>query len=510
MKKTISAFLIVLALLAATVGASAQAGISSLPGGGWWEASQIMNVGDDTASVQFTPVVGLGVSGATAAGASTTIDQDRSKTFGPGFGDVPLTMDDGFKGSAVVSSDQPIVAIGAVQNNYINLGGDSVGVTGGRAGAQYPGISGEDVGTTLVFPLVKNDFKGKTTTFYVQTVQAGTINAVYVMNEGADTYNDSATTTLDGQMATFSPDDVATMPSGCSDSTCLGAVMFTSSVEMAGVYVEANTGEDPAQVLLSTRGFTPADFDTTVVIPALKSLWRGRTSGLQIANTSETNQSTITVTLTYQAGSATSADGEQVVFEDVAPGSSVTFFPGLHGVFHGPFPASTAPDDEFLGSAEIKSDQPMVAICNEDDFDAANVTKQTVYAGFPKSAASGTVLFPLAKEFYKGMVTGLQIMNVGGDEIVLEASFAFNTGSFDIADDKHGDQIVLQPNEPFTFWGVTNWDALYQELDGGFGAVTVVASGTGDTMIVGIAQEEEYPSGASNYLDTKNYEGFNQ
>lgn len=509
MKKTTSAFLIVLTLLAATVGASAQAGISSLPGGGWWEASQIMNVGDDTATVQFTPVVGLGVSGATAAGASTTIDQDRSKTFGPGFGDVALTMDDGFKGSAVVSSDQPIVAIGAVQNNYINLGGDSVGVSGGRAGAQYPGISGEDVGTTLVFPLVKNDFKGKTTTFYVQTVQAGTINAVYAMNEGADIYNDSAMTTLDGQMATFSPDDVATMPSDCSDSTCLGAVMFTSSVEMAGVYVEANTGEDPGQILLSTRGFTPSDFDTTVVMPLIKSVWKGRTTGVQVANVSQVAASTITVTLTYQKGSASSADGETVVFTNVAPGTSRTFFPGNHGIFDGPF-ASPKPGDEFLGSAKITSDQPMVAICNENDFLGTSETKQTVYAGFPESAATSMVLFPLAKEHYKGNMTGIQIMNVGDDEVTLGANYVFDTGSFLVDEDKTGDPIVLQPGEPFTFWDVTNWKNLYEDLDGGFGAVTVEAAGTGDTKVVGIAQEAEWPAGANDYLDTKNYEGFNQ
>ena len=509
MKRTLSAAIVVAVVLAVALGAYAQAGISSLPGGGWWEASQIMNVGGGTAQVQFTPILGLGVSGATANPASTTIDMNKSKTFGPGFGDAPLTMDDGFKGSAVVSSDEPIVAIGSVQNNFINLGGgDSVGVSGGRAAAQYPGISQEDVGTTLVFPVVKSDYRGKTTTFYIQTVEAGTVNATYAMNQGADTYTDSATTTVDGQMATFSPQDASGMPSGCSDNTCLGAVTFTSSVEMAGVYVEANTTEDPGQILLSTRGFTPSDFDDTVVIPAVKSVWRGRTTGVQVANAS-TSASTITMTLAYQDGSASAADGETVVFSNVLPGTSVTFFPGNHGVFDGPFGTPT-PTDEFLGSAQITSDQPMVAICNENDFASASTTKQTVYAGFPKSAASDTVLFPLAKEFYGDNQTGLQIMNVGEDPITLEADYAFDTGTFTVDEDASGATITLNPNEPFTFWGVTDfWSGSYDTYKGGFGAVTVRASG-GDNLIVGVAQEAEFPGGAKGYLDTKNYEGFNQ
>jgi len=193
MKKTLLGVMIV-TLLAGAIGAYAQGpGISSLPGGGWWEASQVMNVGDDIAHTILTPIVGLDVSGVSAEPASADIEVGASHTFMPGmYGD--MIMDDGFKGSAIVSSDQPIVAIGSIANNLI---GD-LGVSGGRAAAQYPGISQDAVDTTLAFPLVKNDYKGKTTTFYIQTVEAGTIYVTYSMNEGADTYTASATTTEDG------------------------------------------------------------------------------------------------------------------------------------------------------------------------------------------------------------------------------------------------------------------------------------------------------------------------
>jgi hypothetical protein len=362
----------------------------------------------------------------------------------------------------------------------------------------------------LSFPVVKSDYKGKTTTFFIQTVEAGTVNVTYTMNDGTVTYLDDATTTVDGQMVTFTPADAQNMPVGCTDATCLGAAEFSSSVPLAGVYVEHNTSDSPAQILLSTRGFTPDDFDTTVVNPVVKSCWKGRTTGVQIANVGGAT-STITFTMAKQDGTASAGE---VVFEDVLPGASVTFFPGNHGLFDGPYGGATAGCadnmDEFLGSATITSDQNMVAIVNENDFAAAGTTKQTVFACFPQKAGTGAVLFPLVKEFYNGNTTGVQIMNVGAGDVTLSADYVLQNNTFTVAEDASDATITLGAGEAFTFWGVTAyWNGDYDAYTSDYGAVTVEATGTG-AMIVGIAQEAESPTGGLSYLDTKNYEGFNQ
>lgn len=505
-KRTLVGLLAVVSLLAGAVGVFAQeADIQALPGGGWWEASQVMNVGTADATTTLTPIVGLGVTGVTADPASFVIPVGASHTFMPGqYGD--MTMDDGFKGSAVVSADQPIVAIGQVANNVI---GD-IGVTDGRASAMYPGISQDAVATTVAFPLAKNDYKSKTTTFYIQTVEAGTIYATYSMNDGANTYQIDQTTTVDGQMATFSPSDIATMPSGCTDATCLGAVTFTSTVQLAGIYAEHNTTDTPAQILMSTRGFTPGDFDTTVVIPNVKSLWKNRTTGIQIMNAG-TAPADIIFTLAYQAGGASGADGQSVTFPLVPVGASVTYFPGNHtsdDTLLGPFGGGA--QDEFLGAATITSAQDMVAICSENDFAAASVTKQTTYAGFAQTSGTDTVLFPLVKEDYNNSATGLQIMNVGASTVTLTADYVFDNGSFTVDEDAAGAAITVAPGAAFTFYGVTRfWSGTYDANYGGFGAVTVNATGTGTPMIVAVAQEAVQVAGTG-YLDTKNYEGFNQ
>jgi hypothetical protein len=490
--------------------------IHSLPGGGWWVASQVMNVSDMyTATVMFKPVRGLGVTDTLSAEPlSLSIDPGASETLMPGeqFGN--LAMDEGFKGSAVVASDQPILGIGSIANNPI---GD-IGISDGRAAAQYAAVASSAVDTRLAFPVVKNDYKGKSTTFYVQTVRAGTVYATYSMNLGKDVYTTSVTTNLDGQMATFSPDDVAKIPITCKppDFTCLGAVVFTSTVQMAGMYVEHNTAESPAQVLLSTRGFTPRDFDTTIMVPVVKSMWKGRTTGIQIINVGSTH-STITFTLAYQDGVVDPGAAGVVTYTNVAPGSSDTFFPGNHGIFKGPLPPDGSPiDDEFVGAATITSDQPMAVIVNENDFDAPERTKQTTFAAFTQKSATSAVLFPLVKEDFKGNQTGLQIANVGNNPVMLKAEYALNTGTFEVDENAEAVSIVVQPGESFTFYAVTHpdwWSGAYTDYAGGVGAATVRATpvGGGDARIVGIAQEAELPPGGGrDYLDTKNYEGFNQ
>jgi hypothetical protein len=501
MKKTFFGTLVIVSLLVGAIGAAYadEAGISSLPGGGWWEASLVMNTGDADANVVLTPILGLGVSPATSSPEETTIAMGASYNFMPGdYGD--LDLGDGFKGSAIVSSDQPIVAIGSVANNP----GGGLGVTGGRAAAQYSGISQDDVAMELAFPIVKADYNSKTTTFFIQTVEPGTIYATYSMNGGADTYTDEATTTEAGQMATFSPED-ATGLTPCVGVACVGAVTFSSSVAMAGVYVEHMTIESPAQILLSTRGFTASDFDTEVLIPVVKSLWAGRTTGIQIMNVGDA-AADIIFTLSQTAGSA-SADGDSHTFPLVPAGTSVTFFPGNHGIFDGPY--GDGANNEFVGSATITSLTDMVAIVNENDFAATNRTKQTVFAGF--AAGSDTVLFPLAKEFFGGNTTGIQIMNIGADEVTLSAEYVCVGATFTVDVDQGGDPITVDSGSAFTFWGVTSfWNGDFDANNGSLCAVTVTATGTGETSIVGIAQEAEYPTGGKGYLDTKNYEGFNQ
>lgn len=170
--------------------ASAQ---GSLPGGGWWSGEQVQNVGLSAASINITAYD----SNSSATYQETkSVDPGKAYTFTPFFDFA--TMPDGFIGSAIVSSDQPIKAI----VNVTNLPVGSFGVTGGRAAAQYQGVDGSATGTTLFFPIAKGDYYDNTTTFYVQNAgsSAATATANFLMRTGA-TYNYTTPSIGPGQMA---------------------------------------------------------------------------------------------------------------------------------------------------------------------------------------------------------------------------------------------------------------------------------------------------------------------
>ncbi len=177
-------------------------------------------------------------------------------------------MPDGFNGSAVVSADQPIKAI----VNVTNRESGGLGVAGGQAAAQYQGIDGVAVDTTLYFPMAKNNRYGKTTSFYIQNAgsTAATATCVFTMDDSTP-YNYTTPPIGPGQMVVVTPAD-ALVPATGTNRNNIGSLKVTSSQPLAGVVMEYNTGESPATLLQGTRGFTANDFDTAVFAPTVSRI----------------------------------------------------------------------------------------------------------------------------------------------------------------------------------------------------------------------------------------------
>ena len=229
--------------------ASAQ---GELSGGNWWSGEQVQNVGDSQATVSITAYDNASSETYTE---DKLVDPGEAYTFTPFF--EFLTMPDGFQGSAVVSSDQPIKAI----VNVTNLKVGDFGETGGKGAVQYQGVDGSAVDATLFFPLAKGDYYNATTTFYVQNAgtTAATADAVFTMRTGA-TYNFTTPSIGPNQMAVFSIYDTTYTPPGASgDDGRVGSLKVTSTQPLAGVQLEHATTENPATYVQGTRGFTPSD-----------------------------------------------------------------------------------------------------------------------------------------------------------------------------------------------------------------------------------------------------------
>ncbi len=492
-----------LVALAVTGAVLAQGGgidLSSLPGGGWWVSWQIQNVGTDEANLSVVAVWAEGEGDSTEYSKTTTLGAGQSITFIPGqVNPLEPQLPDGFIGSLVASADQPIVAVGNVANNV--LFGGALGIEGGLAAAQYQGISGDDADTRINFPLVKNDFRGQTTTYYVQAAgQAARVTITYKMNDGSE-YSDGPYDLLPNQMHVFSPSD-AGVPASCSPpvatASCVGSAVVTSeSGPIVGVYTEHQTAANPATFVLSTKGFTPADADSTIAVPVIKNAFPSnnpRTTGLTVQNAEA--DATVTVNVEFKGAGGTCV-GETYSGDEVTlgPGESEIYYPGFGNM-------GGLPEGCFASAIVTISGGKGVATVNESGAD-----KKTVYSAFGVSKATTKIALPLVKELFAGRTTGVVIQNVGDEATnvtvvynVVKKQGGASPGSVTLP------SISIGAGEAVALYQISQrsgvWGSAVTELANTNNGVIITSDGE---PIVAIAQESQ-PGGDA---DIKNYEGFN-
>jgi hypothetical protein len=472
----------VLALLLAGV-ALAQGGI---PGSGWWSGDQVQNVGGSTANIVISAYTS---GGSQVYQNTTTLGAGASTTFIPtNFTGMP----DGFIGSAVVSSDQPIKAI----VNVTNLSSGSFGVPGGKAAAQYQGT--ESTATSLYFPLAKNNRFGKTTAFYIQNAgtAAATAQVTFRMDDG-NTYNYTTPSIPANRMVLVTPSN-ANVPTSNTNRANIGSAQVTSAQPLAGTVMEYTVGEAVATVLQGTRGFTSNDFDDKAYAPVVKNNRFGRFTGIQVQNVSG---GSINVTVSYKGTSSNClAVNVTDTFNGLANNASKTFV-NLTGQSNFP--------NNCTGSATITATGNFVAIVNEANM-TGSPTAGITYSAMPDNSATTKVSIPLFKDRRFGFSSGLQIQNVGVNQanavfatFTCKGNNGANTPFTAITTAQTipagGAKLfyrpasmpagTFQPGNPFSFQGANC-------------GVTV----TSDRPIVAIVNETPDTAGA---LDDNNYEGFN-
>ena len=464
----------------------------SPPGSGWWSGEQIQNVGSGTASVQVTAYSSTG----TTYTASSNVAQGGSATFLPAdFAGMP----NGFQGSAVVTATTDIRGIVNVTNRLAG----SYGVSGGLAAGQYQGMSAG--ATTLNFPLAKNNYYDKTTTFYIQNTGVASATASAVFKMGGGTYNYTSPSMLPGTMVAFGPAD-AGAPSG---NSAVGSLSVTSAQPIAGVVLEHKNFENPAKQLQATRGFTGADADTTLYAPIIKNNFFNRFTGLQVQNVSG---SPVNITVTYKGASPACPGTYTDTTTGLAAGASHTF---VH------LGSSTNLPTNCLAGAQVVATGNVVAIVNES-YTAAAVSagktqEATTYSAFANSAATTLVQLPLAKEDSYNKGTGVQVQNVSSSSTAsVVVTYRGPSGTY------KSQAQSLAPGASMTLVdvrlkGASFWNGTAMTP----AALSCTSSGCGSNGVFGvtiesnlpvvaIANESTYPFSAPRISqDKNNYEGFN-
>jgi hypothetical protein len=458
-----------------------------LPGGGWVTGTQIQNVGNENATIVMT--VYDQTSGEWQESAVDVAPGSSANFLAAQFG-----WPDGSIGSAIVSSNQPIVA--------------QTTETNGTAAAQYQGIGEPD--TQVSFPLVKNDYKGsgKYTTFFVQNAGSSSaiIYATYTSEAGTKYPWNSGAAVEAGRMVVLNPTDVS------FPSDQLGSLVVTSTVPIAGVVNEHGTTD--TSILQATRGLAPDDAGTTLLIPTIKRQFGNRSTGPIIQNVSGGSAD---IYITYKGTGINFVQYAQ----NVPDGASVTFYENTEvcpsgatcGQTGTPLAVGTLASAVVTGTAEI------VGVVNETFYTipAGQRQRQTVTSAFNQAQATTEIGVPLYKVNHDYKNSGIQLQNTN------LASTANFTATFSLGSGASVTQYTLvgsiNPGEYVTLF------KLYASLPAGaswvgsgfpaawstsststerFGSVTVVA----DQPIVAAVTEADDDPVANSRQDIKSYEAF--
>lgn len=492
-------FAIFVTLVSVVMIASSVLAGGSPPGSGWWSGETVQNVSNTAANISITaynadPAV------APITTSSSLVAAGGNKVFLPSdFANLPAT----FSGSGVVTADQDIRGIVNLTNRKVGAWGVDNGLASGVYQASGAGA------TSLRFPLVKNNYFTKTTTFYLQNAGDTAANITTKFYMGANVYTYTTSTPVQPyRMVAISPLD-AVGPTGTIADGAAGSMVATSSQPLVGVVLEHLTTQNPATLLQATRGFASTEAAATFYAPVVKHSFGNRFTGISVQNTESTP---IDVTVTYKS-STPACNGLTDSVTGLAANASKNF---VHQAGGTNLPSGC------LASATISATGKVVAIVNESftsAFLSANPTRKqesTTYSAFAAPSATTKVVIPLYKENASGKATGLTVQNVGSataTNVVL--TFVGPTGTYVTKPQ------TIAAGAGLTFFEVAKnanlWSgtALSYAALGGC-ASTCGANGlfgvtiTSDQPIVAIANESTYPLATPPFpQDKNNYEGFN-
>jgi len=461
------------------------------PGGGFYSGQTVQNVGSSPATISVTVYNSAG--GAVAGTANyNNVAPGGSVTFFAS----DVVSSGSLLGSAVVSSDQPIKAIVNVTNRLAG----SQGVAGGTAAAQYGGV--DVTGTTISFPLAKQQFGPKTTAFYIQNAGSadGTFTASFLMGTSPSdpspvAYTFTSPTLHPGQMAVIIPAD--TTSPGAVPASRIGSLTVTSAQPMAGTVLEYETTTSPALILQGTTGIPTALYDSTILFPTVKKQLGGRSTGLQVQNVSGVP---ISVVMTYKGAGGSCPSGthsESPV--TLQPKQSTTYLDSAL------LPAGC------LASASATTATPggkLAGVVNEAFIPCNScVQRATTCRAFSSASATHTVLAPVFKQDFGNKRTGLSIQNIGLSTATATVVFKVGASTYtynNLSIPAGGSSLLLDMHNPAVYPD-GNWTggAGGRLPNGSLAAVTVTAN----QNIIGIANEAAINGVVQ---DNINYEAFNQ
>jgi len=481
-----------------------------LPGSGWYSTAVIQNVGTAAATVHLDVYAQTGTAAPATADITPQIAPGASRVFFPGSGgasgnvDVSSPLPGNFSGSMVVSSDQPVVAIGQITNFQFSQFG--VGIANGFASEQYRGSPANS--STISYPTVKSSFAGKTTIFTVQAAGADVAATATIVTSNGVSHTKQLTIPAN-RSVTFGPSDgftpaveaVNCTVGGVLDpntSPCFGSLSVAGNNNIAGVALEYKDGVSPATAVQAASMFGTEDVGSTVICPTIKNNFAGnhRTTGVTVANTSAAAVD-VTGEFTVAAG-GTSAAGTKFTQGPVSIPAGKSFVFGALQSTVGGLPAGNLAAAKFTSSAS-----GIVAVTSELNISGLP-QKFTTYTCFNPANSTAKIVAPVVKRNYGNNTTGITVQNANTTgALTVNASYSCTSTTGVAASFGPVASTSLNPGESYTYFQPAAVPV------NNLCAVTLDAGGTNKIVAILNESSDQFPGTLQFNLNTKNYEGFN-
>jgi len=372
---------------------------------------------------------------------SATIPAGGSLTFvpfsAPGY--VQMSAPAGFRGSVVILSDQPIVAVTNILGANAALGDSYGGFTSGA--------------TSLNLPLIVRDNFGIDTSITVQNVgnTSATVNISYVPGIAGNPATEPPFSLAPGASKTIFQKDNTALGSGAPGF--VGSATITATGNIVATVLQEGNGQ-----LTAYNAFPAGTGSPTVALPLVLGNNFGAYTGIQVLNAGTLPT---TVTINFAPNTVTAPTGGLTPCT-TPPQRQLSINPNQTGTLIQDAGNGNPPFDPFfngciyIGGATVTSDngQPLFVTVNQ----VASTSKDaSTYAGFNPTAATDKVLAPLVVANNFGTFSGVQVQNVGTSTTSVTITYGPNTfqgtppSGFSLCPTPTPRTTIVQAGASFTF-----------------------------------------------------------
>ena len=372
---------------------------------------------------------------------TATIPAGGSLTFvpfsAPGY--VQMSAPPGFRGSVVILSDQPIVAVTNILSANANLADSYAGFLSGA--------------TSLNLPLIVRDNFGIDTSITVQNVgnAPATVSISYTPGLAGNSATEPSFTLQPGASKTIFQKDNTSLGTGTPGFIGSATVSATGSTVVATVLQEGN-GQ-----LMAYNAFPAGTGSPTVALPLVLGNNFGAYTGIQVLNAGTLST---TVTIDFAPNTVTAPTGGLTPCT-TPPQRQLSINPNQTGTLIQDA-GNNPPFDPFfngciyIGGATVTSNnnQPLFVIVNQVNSGSKDASS---YAGFNPTTATNTVLAPLVAANNFGTFSGVQVQNVGTSTTSVTITYGPNTfqgtppSGFSLCPTPTPRTTIVQAGASFTF-----------------------------------------------------------